>query len=566
MIECFEELIEDVQSQGFLPQDDLELTVCLFGVAPTPEQIHQDVLAYVVTLYNLGCTPGVSPAVVAEMLKPENRPDVLQGLPVDEIFGSDADENRELLVGELEGEAERLQAEADRLAREVDGPCLRAILERASILTEKAARRVARSHGEARTTLSSRLECPVADARAREGGRGLRSRSPATTTTRTRPVTQPVRSCRPGRGGVGSRPPRRDRTRGAPVSAVPVPACREEAQGSQFEPEDSAAALTQRVDESKGSVEGRPSATERQNGVFSPAPAVENTPSEARAERGGSEEEGIETSRGAQPAPEPVAAARCRPVGRRPRVPNWNPRIRRALWHKVLMIQQVRSRSGRRVRSDKTAFSARRRHWKTRPPRHQWRGLERRARRRPERRGPAPARVGQHGAAVGLPQGRQHFDGGRGAREEGIGPGRSFRGGTGRRAAARIGSTQSLDLHFVRHAQLPWSRTVRFELPPVTLAPGDATIPISFTGHPSGQPIMTMIPGIRGISVRSPGARKRSGHCLWGLAALGLQGSGSPMRRRRGCDCRWLFPLLIGAAGIGRDARCAGGPPPSRRR
>ncbi len=100
----------------------------------------------------MGCTPGVSSAVVAELLKPENRPDELRDAPVDAIFGSDADENRDLLVGQLELEVERLQTVATRLEREIDGPRLRAVLQRASILTEEAARRLTRSHAEARSS------------------------------------------------------------------------------------------------------------------------------------------------------------------------------------------------------------------------------------------------------------------------------------------------------------------------------------------------------------------------------------------------------------------------------
>ena len=75
MISCFEELIDDVQNQGYLTQDNLELALCLCGVAPTREQIGQDALAYAINLFNLGCTPGASATVVAEWLQPENRPD-----------------------------------------------------------------------------------------------------------------------------------------------------------------------------------------------------------------------------------------------------------------------------------------------------------------------------------------------------------------------------------------------------------------------------------------------------------------------------------------------------------
>ena len=99
------------------------------------------------------------------------------------------------------------------------------------------------------------------------------------------------------------------------VAAVPVPVRREEAKVSQNEPEDSAGALAQRSDDSRGSVEGRPSATERQNGVLSPAPALKNTPSEALVEGRGSEGEGGDPSVAARPLPQwvtmvPLSASR----------------------------------------------------------------------------------------------------------------------------------------------------------------------------------------------------------------------------------------------------------------
>ena len=81
-----------------------------------------------------------------------------------------------------------------------------------------------------------------------------------------------------------------------PISAGPVSAGRDQPSGTQNEPEDLADALAQTADESEGSVEAQPSGPERQNGVFSPPPTLENTPSEARAEGGGSEGESIHTS------------------------------------------------------------------------------------------------------------------------------------------------------------------------------------------------------------------------------------------------------------------------------
>ena len=174
MITCLEELIEDVQSQGYLPQDDLELALCLVGVAPTREQIGQDVLAYAINLFNLGCTPGASATVVAEWLKPENRPEVLQGLPVDEFFGADADQNRELLVGQL---ARGGRAASGRGRPAGPGGRRAPPQGRSRACRDPDRRGGAAGDAESRRSaddLSPRLECPVADARAREGGRAPR--------------------------------------------------------------------------------------------------------------------------------------------------------------------------------------------------------------------------------------------------------------------------------------------------------------------------------------------------------------------------------------------------------
>ena len=278
MIRCFEELIEDVQSQGYLPQDDLELVLCLFGITPTRENMRQNALAYLISITNLGCTPGVSSAVVAELLKPENRPEELRDSPVDEIFGADADENRDLLVGQLELEVERLQAEATRLEREIDGPRLRAILERASILTEEAARRVTRSHAEARSSYHRATSAlwPLLEREKEQGP---------------------------------PEPADDDHNEAREPAIEPVSACRDEASGSQMEPEDPSGAWAQAVDESAGSVEGRPSGPDRQNGVFSPAPAPENRPSEAPVEGRGPEGHGDAPSVVAPPRPWPAWAA-----------------------------------------------------------------------------------------------------------------------------------------------------------------------------------------------------------------------------------------------------------------
>ena len=273
MIGCIQDLVHVGRTQGFLPADDLELALCMYGVTPTREWIRQDALAYLVNLYNLCCTPGVSSTVIEDWLKPANRPDVLQGLSDDQVIGLDADHNRELLVIELEGEVERLRVEADRLAREVDQPSLAAVLERALILSEEAARRVARSHGEARTTYhrASSALWPLLDREKKQG-----PPEPAgydqDDEVEERAVPEPASAAEAGdREEAASSQPAPGR-----VPAVPGSARKEEAGVSENEPEDSSDISAQVVDDRAGSVVCRRSLSGRQNGVLSPAPALEN--------------------------------------------------------------------------------------------------------------------------------------------------------------------------------------------------------------------------------------------------------------------------------------------------
>ena len=77
------------------------------------------------------------------------------------------------LVAEFEREIERLRTVEERVTREIDLPRLVPILRRASILTEADARRVARSHSEARTTYhrASKDLWPMLDREREEGVR-----------------------------------------------------------------------------------------------------------------------------------------------------------------------------------------------------------------------------------------------------------------------------------------------------------------------------------------------------------------------------------------------------------
>ena len=286
-------LIEAVKNRGFLTQEELEFGIRLYGVAPTRPRPYQDVMAYVVALYNMGCIPGTSPAVLAEWLRVENRPDVLQELPEGEVIGLDADDNRELLLDELEGELQRLRAEEARLTREVDQPSLEAALKRVSILTDADARRVARSHSEARTTYhrASSALWPMLDREKEEGppehvgdadADGADAGQAGDAAVAGAAAASAARDVPTG--------PHQDPLESA--AAVPPSASRYAEGLSQIEPERSAVVSPQIVDDQSGSVERQPAAADRQNDVPTGAEAFANTPREATAAGGGSEDQG----------------------------------------------------------------------------------------------------------------------------------------------------------------------------------------------------------------------------------------------------------------------------------
>jgi hypothetical protein len=157
LIICFNELIDEVETQGYLSAESIEFCVRLFGWTPTPANIRRDSRPYLIYVANLGCIPGTKPEVIDEWLAPDNRPEVFRDDPRDEMITDDPEECCGLLLENLEVERDRLKEEEARLKRDVDGPRLKEVLKRASILDEAAAKRVARSHGESRATFNRGL-------------------------------------------------------------------------------------------------------------------------------------------------------------------------------------------------------------------------------------------------------------------------------------------------------------------------------------------------------------------------------------------------------------------------
>jgi hypothetical protein len=272
MIVCFEEMLGEVQSQGFLAPDSLALGIKLLGISPVSARIRQNLDAYTISLYNLGCTPWVSATVIQEWMEPANRPDVLRELPEDQVIGRDAAENRELLVTALEDHVDRLRAEDERISRDVDWPSLASVMKKASILTEDDARRVARSHAEARATFH----------------RASKDLIPALERDKENDLSEPTS----GEDEHGDNEAEAEAANepsvvveaGAALAASGDPAeglgPEREVYQSRNEPEKGVDASAQVVDPKESSVDSRPSEPDRQNGVLSGAPALPETPNQ----------------------------------------------------------------------------------------------------------------------------------------------------------------------------------------------------------------------------------------------------------------------------------------------
>ena len=152
IFDCVEGMVKEVRSWGYLPPHVVAAGIPVCGCKPELASVRDNALVYTILINNLGCTPGVPAAVIEQWLEPANRPPALGDRPRHEVMGADPRECRERLLAVLEAERDRLGELEDRVRREVDYPSLREALDRVSVLSEEAARRLARSQAEARTT------------------------------------------------------------------------------------------------------------------------------------------------------------------------------------------------------------------------------------------------------------------------------------------------------------------------------------------------------------------------------------------------------------------------------
>ena len=96
-----------------------------------------------ITLNALGCLPDQPAPDLAKWLEPVNRPFPLRNKPREELMGADADACRAVIVKRIREALIPLRELHARVVKDVDEPALLEALQRASILEDAAARRVA---------------------------------------------------------------------------------------------------------------------------------------------------------------------------------------------------------------------------------------------------------------------------------------------------------------------------------------------------------------------------------------------------------------------------------------
>ena len=273
LFDSFEALIDAVRNWGYLPPNLAEIALQLGGCTLEPESIRANLLAYTIQINNLGCTPGVPAAVIDSWLEPARRPAALGDRPRQEVMSSNPGECRERLLRALEDERDRLRDLEERVRREIDGPSLLEALDRASILTEETARRLARSQSEARTTFHRAWKDLVKVLAADREDLGPVSSVLCPSCSKNVAVAEA------GSEGEEPEPAGADELLPARTNAVPPPACRQADGFFAGEPENAGGRVTQIQDETITSVEprvpGEASAKPAQTGAQNPPQAAQ---------------------------------------------------------------------------------------------------------------------------------------------------------------------------------------------------------------------------------------------------------------------------------------------------
>jgi hypothetical protein len=149
---AYNDAIACIEEQGYLPALELGNVIYFHRIWPVDEVIHTDITAFTFHTLNLACTPGVTPEQLDAWMAPASRPAALRTLSRAELIPGAVEECRQKLIELLAERREHFLSETERLCKEEDEPELERLLAEAETLDDAAAKRVARSHAESRTT------------------------------------------------------------------------------------------------------------------------------------------------------------------------------------------------------------------------------------------------------------------------------------------------------------------------------------------------------------------------------------------------------------------------------
>jgi hypothetical protein len=141
-----------INTRGFLTPEEFNMGVRLMGVKPALDTVAQHQGAFLFTLWS-ACCHRLSPAgLIDTMLLPVNRPAALADLSRDYLVPDPA-AARDQIIKWVNEELAELEALADRVAREVDGPELARVLNPAAIVIDpEAIKRLDRARCNYQTT------------------------------------------------------------------------------------------------------------------------------------------------------------------------------------------------------------------------------------------------------------------------------------------------------------------------------------------------------------------------------------------------------------------------------
>jgi hypothetical protein len=152
LIERYEGLAAELRRWGRLTWPQCE-SLCLLSGFPAeggdPLAVE---LRYLYRLWNAGCQVVDGEEVVAHLLRPENRPETLRGLPAEEFYPDDAAECRAGLLREVARQVAFLHGEVAQHRLEKENAEVARLLEPlASLQDDAASRRFSRCQAECRT-------------------------------------------------------------------------------------------------------------------------------------------------------------------------------------------------------------------------------------------------------------------------------------------------------------------------------------------------------------------------------------------------------------------------------